>query len=248
MLVRDIAFRSVCEHHLLPFLGTAHVAYLPADAVLGLGRIPKLIETAASRPQVQERLTEEIADAIEAGSGARGVLVVLEAEHTCVTTRGARQTGSTMVTVDRARRLHGAGGPRRADRTDRTRRGVTLIMGVLNVTPDSFSDGGLWLEPEAAIEHALELVEQGADIVDVGGESTRPGALRVDPVEERARVVPVVRGARRARRHRQRRHDERVHRARGGRGRRRDHQRRLRRPRRPGHDAGRPRHRAASTS
>lgn len=69
---------------------------------------------------------------------------------------------------------------------------MTLIMGVLNVTPDSFSDGGLWLEPAAAIEHALRLVEDGADIVDVGGESTRPGALRVDPVEERARVVPVV--------------------------------------------------------
>ena len=99
ILVRDIAFRSVCEHHLLPFLGTAHVAYLPRDAVLGLGRIPKLIETAAARPQVQERLTEEIADAIEAGSGARGVLVVLEAAHTCLTTRGARQTGSSMVTV-----------------------------------------------------------------------------------------------------------------------------------------------------
>ncbi|KRC45352.1 dihydropteroate synthase [Leifsonia sp. Root227] len=70
---------------------------------------------------------------------------------------------------------------------------MTLIMGVLNVTPDSFSDGGLWLEPGAAIEHALDLVEQGADIIDVGGESTRPGALRVDPAEEQARVVPVVR-------------------------------------------------------
>lgn len=69
---------------------------------------------------------------------------------------------------------------------------MTLIMGVLNVTPDSFSDGGLWLEPEAAVEHALELVEQGADIIDVGGESTRPGALRVEPGEERDRVVPVI--------------------------------------------------------
>ncbi|WP_348788920.1 dihydropteroate synthase [Leifsonia sp. NPDC080035] len=70
---------------------------------------------------------------------------------------------------------------------------MTLIMGVLNVTPDSFSDGGLWLEPDAAVEHALELVAQGADIIDVGGESTRPGAHRVDPAEERARVVPVIR-------------------------------------------------------
>ena len=66
-------------------------------------------------------------------------------------------------------------------------------MGVLNVTPDSFSDGGLWLEPEAAIAHGLELVAQGADLVDVGGESTRPGALRVEPEEERRRVVPVIR-------------------------------------------------------
>lgn len=66
-------------------------------------------------------------------------------------------------------------------------------MGVLNVTPDSFSDGGLWLEPDAAVEHALDLVRQGADIIDVGGESTRPGAVRVDPEEERARVVPVIR-------------------------------------------------------
>lgn len=66
-------------------------------------------------------------------------------------------------------------------------------MGVLNVTPDSFSDGGLWLEPDAAIAHGLQLVEQGADLVDVGGESTRPGAVRVDPEEERRRVVPVIR-------------------------------------------------------
>ncbi|MGN7797671.1 dihydropteroate synthase [Leifsonia sp. 22587] len=70
---------------------------------------------------------------------------------------------------------------------------MTLIMGVLNVTPDSFSDGGLWLEPDAAIEHGLDLVAQGADLVDVGGESTRPGAVRVDPVEEQNRVVPVIR-------------------------------------------------------
>ena len=66
-------------------------------------------------------------------------------------------------------------------------------MGVVNVTPDSFSDGGLWIDPAAAVRHGLELVEQGADLVDVGGESTRPGALRVDPDEERRRVVPVVR-------------------------------------------------------
>ncbi len=66
-------------------------------------------------------------------------------------------------------------------------------MGVLNVTPDSFSDGGLYFEPAAAVEHALNLVEEGADLIDVGGESTRPGAVRVDPAEEQARVIPVIR-------------------------------------------------------
>lgn len=99
VIVRDIAFRSVCEHHLLPFLGVAHVAYLPGESVVGLGRIPRVIEVLAARPQIQERLTEQIADAIEEGAGARGVLVVLDAAHACVTTRGPRQTGSTTVTV-----------------------------------------------------------------------------------------------------------------------------------------------------
>ncbi|MDO8106587.1 dihydropteroate synthase [Isoptericola sp. b441] len=68
----------------------------------------------------------------------------------------------------------------------------TLVMGVVNVTPDSFSDGGRWFEPDAAVAHGLELLAQGADLVDVGGESTRPGAVRVDPATERARVLPVV--------------------------------------------------------
>ncbi|MDR6610753.1 GTP cyclohydrolase I [Leifsonia sp. 1010] len=99
VLLRDLEFRSVCEHHLLPFIGVAHVAYLPGDSVIGLGRIPRAIETLASRPQIQERLTEQIADTIEQGAAARGVLVVLDAAHSCVTTRGARQTGSTTVTV-----------------------------------------------------------------------------------------------------------------------------------------------------
>ena len=99
VIVRDIAFRSVCEHHLLPFLGVAHVAYLPGETVVGLGRIPRVIDALAARPQIQERLTEQIADAIEQGAGAQGVLVVLDASHACVTTRGPRQTASTTVTV-----------------------------------------------------------------------------------------------------------------------------------------------------
>lgn len=99
VLVRDIAFRSVCEHHLLPFLGVAHIAYLPGEKVVGLGRIPRVVDALATRPQLQERLTEQIADTIEAGTQACGVLVVLDASHSCVTTRGARQTGSTTVTM-----------------------------------------------------------------------------------------------------------------------------------------------------
>ncbi|MFF2052899.1 GTP cyclohydrolase I FolE [Leifsonia sp. NPDC058194] len=99
VLLRDIAFRSVCEHHLLPFLGVAHVAYLPGESVVGLGRIPRVIDALAARPQIQERLSEQIADAIERGAGARGVLVVLDASHACVTTRGPRQTAATTVTV-----------------------------------------------------------------------------------------------------------------------------------------------------
>jgi GTP cyclohydrolase IA len=99
VLLRDIEFRSVCEHHLLPFLGRAHVAYTPNKRVVGLGHIPKVVETLASRPQLQERLTEEIADALREGLDARGVLVVLDASHGCVTSRGARQAKSTTVTM-----------------------------------------------------------------------------------------------------------------------------------------------------
>jgi GTP cyclohydrolase IA len=99
VVLRDLAFRSVCEHHLLPFVGTAHVAYLPAERVVGLGRIPAVIDTLAARPQLQERLAEEIADALEEGLRPKGVLVVLDAQHRCVTTRGSRQERSSTVTI-----------------------------------------------------------------------------------------------------------------------------------------------------
>ena len=99
VILRDLAFRSVCEHHLLPFVGTAHVAYLPGDRVVGLGRIPAVVETLAARPQLQERLAEEIADTLEQGLEPKGVLVVLDAQHRCVTTRGPRQTRSSTVTI-----------------------------------------------------------------------------------------------------------------------------------------------------
>ena len=99
VLLRDIRFRSMCEHHLLPFTGVAHLAYLPGDRVVGLGRLAKVVEILAARPQLQERLTEEIADTIVDGLDPRGVLVVLDASHACVTSRGARQTDATTVTI-----------------------------------------------------------------------------------------------------------------------------------------------------
>lgn len=99
VLLRDIRFRSVCEHHLLPFAGHAHLAYLPGEQVVGLGALVKVIETLAARPQVQERLGEQIADAIAENLDTHGVLVVLDASHGCVTMRGARQSAASTLTI-----------------------------------------------------------------------------------------------------------------------------------------------------
>ena len=99
VLMRDIQFRSVCEHHLLPFAGVAHLAYLPGEKVVGLGSLVKVVETLSARPQVQERLGEQIVDAMDEGLEARGALVVLDATHGCVTMRGERQTSASTVTV-----------------------------------------------------------------------------------------------------------------------------------------------------
>ncbi|OAH48831.1 GTP cyclohydrolase I [Microbacterium oleivorans] len=99
VMLRDIRFQSMCEHHLLPFAGHAHVAYLPGEQVVGLGALPRVIDILAARPQVQERLGEQIADAIAGSIDTRGVLVVLDAVHECVTMRGGRQTAASTVTV-----------------------------------------------------------------------------------------------------------------------------------------------------
>jgi GTP cyclohydrolase I len=99
VLLRGIEFRSMCEHHLLPFTGVAHLAYIPRTRIVGLGALPRVVDTLASRPQLQERLTEEIADTLQAGLDPLGVLVVLDATHGCVTARGARQQNSTTVTM-----------------------------------------------------------------------------------------------------------------------------------------------------
>ena len=99
VLVRDIELWSMCEHHLVPFTGVAHIAYVPRERIIGLGRLPLVVDTLASRPQLQERLTEEIADAVQAGLDPRGVLVVVDASHQCVSARGVRQTRSSTVTM-----------------------------------------------------------------------------------------------------------------------------------------------------
>jgi GTP cyclohydrolase I len=98
VLVRDIAFNSMCEHHLLPFMGQAHIGYLPDGKVLGLSKLARVVEVVSHRPQVQERMTEEIADLLEKDLGAKGVAVVVEATHTCMTIRGVRKPGSLCVT------------------------------------------------------------------------------------------------------------------------------------------------------
>ena len=98
VLVRDISFTSMCEHHLLPFVGRAHIGYLPGGKVLGLSKLARIVEVVSHRPQVQERMTEQIADLLVEELGARGVAVVVEASHTCMTIRGIRKPGSLCVT------------------------------------------------------------------------------------------------------------------------------------------------------
>jgi GTP cyclohydrolase IA len=98
VLVRDISFTSMCEHHLLPFSGVAHVAYLPNGRVTGLSKLARVVEEIARRPQVQERMTHDIANLIERELKAPGVAVVLEAEHSCMSIRGVRKPGSRTVT------------------------------------------------------------------------------------------------------------------------------------------------------
>jgi GTP cyclohydrolase I len=98
VVVRDIDFFSMCEHHLLPFFGRAHVAYLPADKIVGLSKIPRLVEMFSRRLQVQERLTTQIATTIEDALRPRGVAVVMEAVHLCMLMRGVEKQNSKAVT------------------------------------------------------------------------------------------------------------------------------------------------------
>src|SRR5207237_4410789 len=98
VLVKDIHFESMCEHHLLPFMGKAHVAYLPNGKVVGLSKIPRVVEALSRRPQVQEKMTEDLADLLTTELNARGVAVILEATHTCMAIRGVRKTDSITTT------------------------------------------------------------------------------------------------------------------------------------------------------
>ena len=100
VLVKDIPFYSMCEHHLVPFYGRAHVAYLPSgDKVTGLSKLARAVEVAARRPQLQERLTDQVATALEEALNPRGVFVMVEAEHMCMTMRGIKKPGSKTITT-----------------------------------------------------------------------------------------------------------------------------------------------------
>jgi len=98
VLLRDIPFYSICEHHLMPFIGSAHVAYLPCGMVLGVSKLARIVDCFARRLQTQERLTYQIADYIMNSLKPQGAAVVLEASHSCMTIRGIRKPGSSMVT------------------------------------------------------------------------------------------------------------------------------------------------------
>ena len=98
VLVQDIPLTSVCEHHMLPFTGVAHIGYLPGDRILGLSKLARLVDVFSRRTQTQERLTKQVADHLQEHLAPRGVGVVIEAEHTCMSLRGARATGARTVT------------------------------------------------------------------------------------------------------------------------------------------------------
>ena len=98
VIEKDITFYSTCEHHLLPFFGKAHIAYIPNEKVTGLSKLARAVEVYARRPQIQEKMTVQIADALEKHLNPKGVMVMLEAEHTCMTMRGIKKPGTKTVT------------------------------------------------------------------------------------------------------------------------------------------------------
>jgi GTP cyclohydrolase I len=121
VVLRDIAFHSMCEHHLLPFMGKAHVAYLPRGKVVGLSKVARVVEACARRPQLQERLTVQIADLLMDRLDAKGAAVIVEATHTCMTIRGVKKPGSVIVTSA----MRGTFRTNLATRTE----AITLLLG-----------------------------------------------------------------------------------------------------------------------
>ena len=99
VIEKDITFYSMCEHHLLPFYGKAHIAYIPNGKVVGLSKLARTVDVYARRAQIQEKMTSQIADALEESLDPKGVMVMIEAEHTCMTMRGIRKPGSKTVTT-----------------------------------------------------------------------------------------------------------------------------------------------------
>ena len=99
VIASDIEYASMCEHHMLPFTGKAHVAYIPNGRVIGLSKIPRIVDMFAHRLQVQERLTNEIADALESAIAPQGVMVLLEGQHSCAALRGIKKHGMNMTTT-----------------------------------------------------------------------------------------------------------------------------------------------------
>ena len=208
IIVRDIEVYSMCEHHLVPFHGVAHVGYIPCASgmVTGLSKIARLVDVFARRPQVQEKLTTQIADALVAAPQGRGRHRRHRVRAPVHVHARSPQAGLSDHHVRRARPAAQPRHPRRGNVVAPRRQTVTsaaacdllgertrtLVMGVVNVTPDSFSDGGAWFEPEAAVSHGQDLLAARADLIDVGGESTRPGAQRPPVGEEMRRVLPVV--------------------------------------------------------
>lgn len=112
VVLRDIAFSSMCEHHLMPFEGKAHIAYIPGGKIAGLSKLARIVDGFAARPQVQERLTSQIADLLAKRVQVLGCAVLIEAVHTCMTCRGVRKPGSVMVTSALRGTLHTNAGTR----------------------------------------------------------------------------------------------------------------------------------------
>ncbi|GEM_PF-154809 len=219
-----IPFVSTCLHHLTPFEGTIDISFEPGEWLVGFTRVLDTVRIATHRLTLQETVADQLADAVMAGLQARGVRVRVSATHGCVSARAGRastvELGEVVTTTSRGS-LAEAGRAARSVPSDRDEDALrpaapltsavlghddhvgfpepTRIMGILNVTPDSFSDGGRFERGDdaertsAAVAEAERMIEAGASIIDVGGESTRPGAERVEEADELARVVPVVR-------------------------------------------------------